>query len=166
MVVSESMPMGVVLERRDIDNPWQSYTWHAVAVIPGAPEVDQWRVLAKAPGWVRYHAGTLTLEIHCKETEGYRLNLVTTQPKVYIVLRYDDEAEPGIVPFLATVCPYEAQNYLDGDEDLVEPVSMPDVVAQWLGDFVAKHHVDEPHYKRKREPYDPRKVRSRRGRPA
>ncbi|MEE8123491.1 MAG: DUF3305 domain-containing protein [Alphaproteobacteria bacterium] len=82
MAVSECMPVGVVLERRDLDNPWQSYTWHAVAVIPGAPEVDEWRVLAKAPGWVRYHAGTLTLEIHRKETEGYRLNLVTTQPKV------------------------------------------------------------------------------------
>ncbi len=157
-MVSESMPIGVVLERRDIDNPWQSHSWRAVAVIPGAPEVNEWRVLAKAPGWVRYHAGTLSLEIHRKETEGYRLNLANDPPMVYVVLRYDDEADAGIVPFLATVCPYQAQAYLDGDEDLVEPVPMPDVVAAWLTDFVAKHHVDEPRYKRKRKPYDPRKA--------
>ncbi|MCH9049481.1 MAG: DUF3305 domain-containing protein [Proteobacteria bacterium] len=156
-MVTESMALGIVLERREIDHPWESHSWTAVSVIPGAAEGDEWRVLAEEPGVVRYHAGTLTLEIHHKETEGYRLNLTTERPKVYIVLRYDDEIETGIVPFLVTVCPYEAQNYLDGDEDLVEPAPMPDVVAAWLTDFVARHHVDEPFYKRQRKPYDPRK---------
>ncbi len=164
-MVSESMPIGVVVERRELDHPWQSYAWRAVAAIPGAPEVNEWRVLTTAPGRIRYHAGTLPLEIHHKETEGYRLNLTTERPALYVVLRYDEEVETGIVPFMVTVCPYEAQNYLDGDEDLVESVPMPDAVAAWLADFVAEHHVDEPHYKRKREPYDPRKVRSRRERP-
>ena len=78
-------------------------------------------------------------------------------PIVYIVLRYGDEVGGGIVPFLAAVCPFEAQNYLDGDEDLVEPVPMPDVVAAWVDDSVVKYHVDEPRYKRKRERWDPRK---------
>ncbi len=155
--------MGVVLERREIDHPWQSHGWRAVAVIPGASEVDEWRVLAEAPGRVRYHAGTLPLELHAKETESYRLNLATGLPTVYVVLRYDDEVEAGIVPFLATVSPYEAQDCLDGDEDLVEPVPMPEVVEAWLADFVAKYHVDEPFKKRKRKPHDPRKGEAGRG---
>lgn len=163
---SEVMALGIVLERREIDNPWQSHVWCAVAVIPGAPEIDQWRVLAEAPGRVRYHAGTLPLELHVKETEGYLLNLGTKLPSVYVVLRYDDEVEAGIAPFLATVCPYEAQNCLDGDEDLVETVPMPDAVKAWLADFVAEYHVDEPFKKRKRKPYDPRKGKpGRAGRP-
>ncbi len=33
---------------------------------------------------------------------------------------------------------------------------MPDIVVQWLGEFVEEHHVDEPRYKRKREPHTPR----------
>ncbi len=151
------MPLGIVIERRDIDHPWQSHDWRAVAVIPGAPEIGEPRVLREEPGWAQYHAATLPLDLHAKETEGYRLNLATRLPMVYVVLRYDDEVEAGIVPFLATVCPYEAQNCLDGDEDLVEPVPMPDVVKDWLADFIAKYHVDEPFKKRKRKPFDPRK---------
>ena len=125
------MPIGIVVERREIDHPWQSYTWRAVAAIPGAPEVNEWRVLTTEPGRIRYHAGTLPLEIHHKETEGYRLNLATARPALYVVLRYDEEVETGIVPFMVTACPYEAQNYLDGDEDLVESMPMPDAVAAW-----------------------------------
>src|SRR5690606_30672543 len=34
-----SMPLGVVVERREIDNRWQPFAWKAVAVIPGAPPV-------------------------------------------------------------------------------------------------------------------------------
>ena len=163
MEARDSMPVGIIIERRMIDNPWESFTWRAVAVLPGAPEVDEWRVLAEAPERVCYHAGTLPLELHVKETEGYRLNLATGIPTVYVVLRYDDEVEAGIVPFLATVSPYEAQNCLDGDEDLVEPVAMPDVVQAWLADFIAKYHVDEPFKKRKRKPHDPRKGEAVRG---
>ncbi|MEE8516819.1 MAG: DUF3305 domain-containing protein [Alphaproteobacteria bacterium] len=50
-----------------------------------------------------------------RETEGYRLNLSKEPPVDYAVLRYDD-APHGIEPFMATVCPYEAQILLVGDE--------------------------------------------------
>ncbi len=156
-MVTESMALGIVLERREIDNPWETHSWNAVAVLPGAAEGEKWRVLAEEPGLVRYLAGTLVLEINRRDTAGYLLNLSLDSPVVYLLLRFDDEAEEGIVPFLATVSPDEALAYLDADEDLVETVPMPDSVAAWLSDFVAKHHVDEPQYKRKRKPYDPRK---------
>ena len=61
MEARDSMPVGIIIERRKIDNPWESCTWRAVAVLPGAPEVDEWRVLAESPERVRYHAGTLML---------------------------------------------------------------------------------------------------------
>lgn len=156
-MTSQTMPLGIVLEKCEIDNEWEPFVWQAVAVIPGAPEIDQWRVLDQGPGWTRYHAATMPLEIHRKETEGYKYNLGIDPPIIYLVLRYDDDAENGIAPFLATVCPFEAQAYLDGDEDLVEAVPMPDLVSSWLGEFVEQHHVDEVFYKRKRKPFDPRK---------
>ncbi len=167
MATSERMNVGIVVERRDIDNPWEDHCWAAVAVIPGAAELagedgageedGNWRVLDQAPGVVRYFAGTLPIEIHRRETEGYHLNLANDPPVVYVVLRYDDDAPHGIEPFMATVCPFEAQLLLDGDEDLVEPVPMPGEVVAWLENFTATHHVDEPLHKRKRKPHDPRK---------
>ncbi len=154
---TETMSLGVVIERRDSDHRWQSHSWHAVGVIAGAPAIETPRLLREADGVAQYHAATLDIVLHRTDTEGYRLNLATGLPTVYVVLRYDDEVEAGIYPFLATVSPYEAQNCLDGDEDLVEPVPMPDVVQAWLADFIAKYHVDEPFKKRKRKPFDPRK---------
>ncbi len=164
----ESMPAGVVLERRKIDNPWQEYAWHAVAVIPGAPPITEWRVLRQGEGWVHYHAGTLDIELHRKETEGYRVNLSQTPPRVFVLLRPNEDDESGheVIPFHVTVCPFEAQDYDDTEDDVVEGVPMPEEVIAWVQDFVGEHHVDVPFKKRKREPYDPRKggfARSRGG---
>lgn len=35
MSALESLSVGVVVERRKIDNPWQDYRWTPVDVIPG-----------------------------------------------------------------------------------------------------------------------------------
>jgi hypothetical protein len=67
---SISMPLGVVVERRELDNRWQRFAWKPVAVIPGAAPVTEWRELMRGEGFVRWHAATLPLELHRKETEG------------------------------------------------------------------------------------------------
>ena len=165
----ESLPLGIVLERRRIDNPWQDFEWRPVAVIPGAPACDpegEWRVLGEGEDWIRYHGGTLPLELFRSETEGYKFNLSNDPPRVFVVLRSGEDMGGGhdVVPFLATACPYEAQDYLDSGDDIIEGVPMPDVVLDWVHDFVDKHHVDEPFRKRKRVRLDPDKVKfSRRG---
>jgi len=153
-VIRDSLPVGVVLERREIDNPWQSHSWHTVEVIPGAPPVDEWRELAQGEGWTRYHAATLEVELFGGETEGYRYNLSNATPAVYVVLRPSDEAEPGVEPFLATVCPYEAQDYQESDDETVDPVPMPADMIAWVGHFVDEHHVEQPFHKRKRKPHE------------
>ncbi len=146
----ESMALGVVVERREIDNRWEDHEWRPVAVIPGAPEVEEWRPLRSGPGWTQYHIDTLPLELFRKETEGYRLNLSTERPLVYIILRRGEEAdEREIEASLVTACPYEAQDYLDSGDDLVEGVAMPEPVAALVADFIDQHHVEEPFRKRR-----------------
>ncbi len=159
----ESLPLGVVLERRRIDNPWEDFDWRPVAVIPGAPARDpegEWRTLDEGEDWVQFHSGTLPLELFRRETEGYKFNLSNDPPRVFVVVRGGEEAEVphDVVPFLVTACPYEAQDYLDSGEDIVEGVPMPAVVLAWVQDFVDKHHVDEPFKKRKQKRLDPDKV--------
>jgi hypothetical protein len=160
---SESISVGIVLERRKIDNPWQDYTWRPVAVMPGAPTVDAWRILREGDGWTHFLAGTLDIELFAKETDGYLVNLNNPPPKVFIVLRPDEDGDDAlsgghdVVPFLATVCPHEAQDYEDSGEEIVGAVIMPDDTAAALRAFVDAYHVEVKFKKRKRRPYDPRK---------
>lgn len=157
---TDSMPVGVVMERRAIDSPWADHVWRAVAVIPGAPPVEgEWRRMLEGNGWAQYHAATLPLAIYSSETDGYRANLNSGAPKVYVVLRPNpDPAGPELQVFHLTLCPYEASRYAGMGDDVVEEVPMPDEMAAWLADFVEKHHVEVPFIKRQRLPYDPRKV--------
>jgi Protein of unknown function (DUF3305) len=148
-----TMPLGVVVERRAIDNRWQRWAWKPVAVIPGAPPIDAWRELARGDRFVRWHAATLPLELHRTETEGYRANLSGRVPAIYVGLRKQSGGEHEHVPFLVTASPYEAAAYA---EAIVEPVPMPDALIAWVQDFVDRHHIDEPFQKRKRDKAKPR----------
>ena len=171
--IKDSVPLGVVLEKRAVEHRWIKHAWRPVAVIPGAPPLDpqgDWRSLrsgvdedaagATAGPWEHFHAGTLTCELFRKETEGYKVNLSQEPPRVFVVLRSgtDLEVAHDWVPVHVTVCPYEAQDFLDSGEDLVEPVVMPPDLIAFVQAFVDRHHVDQPFYKRKRKPHDPRKV--------
>jgi hypothetical protein len=63
-------------------------------------------------------------------------------------------AEHGEMPYevlLATASPYQAQDYADSGEELVEKVPMPEGVVAWVRDFVEKHHEEEEFVKRRRD---------------
>ena len=159
----ESLDLGVVLERREAENPWIDHSWHAVAVIVGAPPLDPlgpWRKLTEGEDWVQFHAGTLPLELFRRETQGYKVILSQDPPRLFVVLRQVEEPDSphDMAPFLVTACPYEAQDYLDVGDDLVEVVTMPEAVAAFVKAYCDEHHVEEVFHKRKRKPHDPRKV--------
>ncbi|MEO3429380.1 DUF3305 domain-containing protein [Pelagibius sp. CAU 1746] len=156
MEKSETMPLGVVIERQRSDHPWIDFNWRPVAVVPGAPVLDsqgEWTELRRGEGWVQYHCGTLRLELFRAETESYKVNLSQNPPCIYVLLRRDDDPESphSYLPFLVTASPYEAQDYLDSGEEIVEPVPMPEDVAAFVQAFVDAHHVDEVFTKRKRK---------------
>lgn len=166
----QRMPVGIVIERKDLNNRWADFSWNPVAVIPGAPPQspsDKWRLLSKGADWVHYHAATLELELFRGETEGYKVNLANYQPHVYVVLSPgEEEDEPEVIPLLATVCPYEAESYTEDSDQVVEGVPMPLPIVSWVRDFVDKYHVDVPFKKRKqKKAYDPRKGDFGRGAP-
>ena len=128
-------------------------------MIPGAPALDpagDWRLLQEGEGWARYHAGTLPLELFHRETEGYKVNLSQEPPRLFVVMRTgaDSDSQHELVPFLVTACPYEAQDYLDSGEEVVEGVAMPPDLVAFVQAYIDRHHVDEPFYKRKRKRYE------------
>lgn len=153
---SENLQLGIVVERRPIRHPWADFTWRAVEVIVDPPAETEWRPLHPQEDCPRFHATTLSLCLHRKETEGYRFNLSQQRPSVFVVMR-GQPSDPRPAPFLVTACPYEAETYDISGEEWVDAVPMPAPLISAVARFIDKHHVDQPFVKRKRKPHDPRK---------
>ena len=153
MTTSVSIPVSVVVAREDIDSQWQDHIWRPVSVLPGSPDVDEWTELQRGEGWVHYYAATVELELFRKETDAYKFNLEGREPVVYVVLSDEDDIEDDrpIGVHLVTASPYEAADYLDSGEQIVEAVAMPVELFALVSDFVDKHHVEEKFKKRKRD---------------
>ena len=157
MSADATMPVGIVIERRKSDHPWQDYTWHPIGVLPNLAHTasERWKLLKEGDGWSHFLAGSLRLELYRGETEGYRVNLSQEPPVVYTVLRRGEEAEDmDVEPFLATVCPYEATVYLESSDEIVEGVPMPPEIFAWVTEFVERYHVDVPFKKRRNRRHD------------
>lgn len=103
-------------------------------------------------GVTEFHAATDNLTLYVSDTEAYFHELGAQRPSVYIILR--DSADVDVLAPLdvahVTVSPYEAQDYADSGEEIVEKVAMPPAVLAWVSDFVAEHHVEEEFVKRRR----------------
>jgi hypothetical protein len=152
--LKDELPVGIVAEKRRIDHPWQEFKWLPVAVVPGAGPNEGWLKTGEGDGYEQFLIGTLPVAVFRKETEAYKANLSGNRPSVYVVLRAaEDPDDPEIRAVFATVSPYEAQDYLDTGEDIVEPVPLPESMAAWLQAFIDRHHVDEPFKKRKRKDF-------------
>ncbi|MGI9407852.1 MAG: DUF3305 domain-containing protein [Hyphomicrobiaceae bacterium] len=148
-----SIPVGVVVVREDADNPWQDYIWRLGGVVLGAQDETGWHELERDDGFVRYFAGVLDLKVFRKETEAYQVNLNNKVPVVYVVMREASEPDAAvpIEVHLVTVSAFEAQDYLDSGEEIVDTAPMPDTLIAWVQRFVDRHHVDEKFVKRKRD---------------
>ena len=147
----EALPLGVVLRRAPGVTRWKKWSWKAVAVLPGAGTAD-WREMRRQGDWVEYHAATVSLDLHGAETEAYKNALSDSPPSVFVVLRQEEGSDgerPSVL--LVTASPYEAQDYADSGEEIVEKVPMPPGLVAWVRDFVEQHHVEEEFVKRKRD---------------
>ncbi|WP_254054669.1 DUF3305 domain-containing protein [Roseovarius sp. EL26] len=146
----DAMPLGIVVRRTPGVTRWEKWIWSAVAVLPGA-EPSDWRVLRQEGEITEYHAATLMLELHGAETEAYLHGLSAKVPSVYAVLRAEGNGPISLSAVLVTASPYEAQDYADNGEDIVEKIPMPAGLIAWVRDFAETHHEDEVFVKRRRD---------------
>lgn len=128
------------MEWLHLDNRWVSGRWQAIGVVedasePGSPartifeDGERRRIL---------HPGFL-LELHRDEAENYWLNVSTTEPRVFVMWRMeDDEAKPAFV----TLSYGEAARWMDASEQ-VDGVPMPPEIVRWVGEFVETHYRPE-----------------------
>ena len=146
-----TVALGVVIARDRIDHPWQEHVWRPVSVFLNAPDVSEWRELRRDAASTHYHAATLPLELHAKDTLGYLVNLADASPLVYVVLRDGGGLNQPMHVALVTASPHEAEAYGHVSEEIVGAVAMPQPLVELLQAFVAEHHTDEPFVKRQRQ---------------
>lgn len=154
----ETLAIGVVLRRDPGVTRWAKWRWSVVSVLPGAAPTEG-RILSEddATGAREIHAATLELNLHRAEVEGYRVSLSMTPPSVFVILRTADNPDSGEPPtvHMVTASAYEAQDYTDGDEEIVEAVAAPPALTQWIAEFIEAHWKDEEFKKRRRDRYEP-----------
>ncbi len=144
-----AVPIGVVLRRTPGVTRWQKWNWTASAVLPGAGPAE-WRELRREDDAVEFHAATPMMELHGAEAEAYLHGLQAAIPSVYVVMR-TGEGEAPLDVVLVTASPYEAQDYTDSGEEIVEKVAMPPLLEAMVQDFVDRFYEEEVFVKRKRD---------------
>ena len=132
--------VAVVMQRRALDNRWQSEAWEPLGVLPNYEGAIEPRLILDADGIAQWLYPGHEILLHRDEAEGYYLNVSTAEPKVFVSWRMD---EGRAAPLLLTVSYHEASRWMDGSE-LVDAVPMPPDVFTWVGEWVEANYRPEP----------------------
>lgn len=147
----EKLPVGVVVERRRAKSIWAEYLWRPVCVFAGKAAAEPWTALDTQAETALFYAGQADIELHRTETSYYRDNLASGAPKLWVALR-PSASDPPYELLAVTVDPAEGEALTDAGSNLVETVPMPREIAEAVGQFIARHHVERPFIKRQRQP--------------
>ncbi|MGB7288152.1 MAG: DUF3305 domain-containing protein [Salaquimonas sp.] len=147
--------VGVIAEKRKSSSQWAEDYWIPTGVVESHLNQHEGDVLYQTDDLKRYFMGYSEIYCHAKETEAYIHNFESRVPAIYVILRRDDENAHSLDWYVhdVTVSPYEAQDYSDSAEDIVERVAMPVGIAKRVMEFIDLHHVDEKFKKRKRKDF-------------
>ena len=140
-------PVSVVMRRVPLVNRWVSEKWELAEVHPddGAPAISRLALPGDAWLWRGF-----ALDLHPSEAEGYYLNLVAPDPRVFVMWRLEEwEGEPAARPWVTTASYHEAARMMDGGET-VESIAMPDAVREWLVPWLAANYRPEARKKHRR----------------
>jgi len=122
-----SVPLGVIVSRETLGDPWQMYRWRPIGVVLDAPPAPLWREIHREKGIIHYHAATLALRLDAGEAMAYRVNLANGVPCVYVVMSEDggnSKMRRSTVRHV-TASPFEVQAFGGHGAETVERVPMP-----------------------------------------
>jgi len=158
----QSIPVGILIRSVPSQSRWVDVTYRVIGLLPGAPDA-KWTELRRDGETVDHHAATLELDLHRTETDAYIVALAAEPPSAYVILQSETDDQDRPLPVAITASPFEAQDHMDTGEEIVEKITMPPEMVEWVRDFVAEHHKEEPRYKRKRDDVDVERVDDGRG---
>ena len=134
-----NLPLAVVMQRRRVQSRWADVVWEPHGVVPGYLGEER-KLLVQHEGVAQWLHPGFKLELHRDEIEGYYENVVTADPRVFVLWRM--EGEEGL-PLHVTASRDEASRWLDAGH-AVDGVPMPAEIYAWVGDYVEKNYRPEP----------------------
>ena len=134
-----SFPLAVVMQRRPARSRWADVVWEPHGVVPGYLGVER-KLLVEHDGVAQWLHPGFKLELHRDEIEGYYENVVTADPRVFVLWRMEGE---DALALDVTASRDEASRWLDGGHS-VDGVPMPPEIYAWVGDYVEKNYRPEP----------------------
>lgn len=155
--------VGVVVERRKARSMWVDFLWRPVSVFVGNASASPWTPLGAEAETTLFYAGEAVIELHRTETLGYRNNLDSGAPALWVIMRPTVSVRPFEL-LTVTADPAEGEAFTDAGNNLVETVPMPPDVVAVVAGFISEHHVERPFFKRRRQPSDPTPAFRRNGR--
>lgn len=152
--------VGIVAERRALDNPWVDHSWRPIGVLYPPPDLAPGTLMSRHGPIEHHFLGTCPLAMFGVETGNYRDNLVEDQPLVWVSVR-PTGIDPPLEIVGATADPTEGEMFTELVGDIVEVVPMPRDVAAAFAAFVDANHVEREFFKRKRDRADPQALARR-----
>ena len=134
-----NFPLAVVMQRRRVQSRWADVVWEPHGVVPGYLGEER-KLLVQHEGVAQWLHPGFKLELHRDEVEGYYENVVTADPRVFVLWRMD--GEEGL-PLHVTASRDEASRWVDAGH-AVDGVPMPAEIYAWVGDYVEKNYRPEP----------------------
>jgi len=138
-VEKPSFPLAVVMQRRPAQSRWADVVWEPHGVVSGYAGSER-KLLVQHGGVAQWLHPGFKLELHRDEIEGYYENVVTADPRVFVLWRMEGE---DALPLDVTASRDEASRWLDGGHS-VDGVPMPPEIYAWVGDYVEKNYRPEP----------------------
>lgn len=151
---TEYVPLCVILARKDIQSRWSDHVWEPVGVVLNPPKGVNGKVREEGDGWTHFFMECAPLELHRKDAPAYVESLQQgNKGHLWVVLGEEDDVEEPLPYYvqLVTASPYEAQDYLDSGELIVEVVEMPDLLRTFISEYVDRCPEEDKFIKRKQK---------------
>jgi hypothetical protein len=152
----------IIMQRRALDNRWQSFQWSLFAVFADAPpdgvvaesSPQPVRLPVQKPGNEQWAFSGFSVDLFVDEAPGYFLNLSADTPCWFIMWRLDDTpGEELAIPKSITLSYNEAARWMDAGEQ-VETLELSEEIAAWLAAYTQIHYQPEIKKKRKRPSFE------------
>jgi len=140
-------PLCVVMRRVPVVNRWISEKWELADVRPDNFALEVCRFPLESDSWLWRG---FTLDLHPSEGEGYYLNMVAPDPRVFVMWRLEEwQGEVTARPWVTTASYNEAARMMDAGET-VDSLPMPAAVRDWLVPWLEANYKPEVRRKHRR----------------
>lgn len=153
-------PVAVIMQKRPSNvTAWSDYQWQAIGITvvqADSSETKQPVLVNEQGNMQQYLYRSFNLSLHQDQCESYYHNLMSPQPRCYVVTRQNENEVP--IPFLVSMSFDEAHAYLECDEEVYD-VEIPPELYRWLEAYVLAHYVAVERKKRKRQDWKKQNAR-------